>query len=126
MIAVTDGDTYNYSVELLEAKFPLLVRRYAYNVEAGVGAGQYRGGFGLVREYISKAMTSLCTPAMAEPRPGRGASTAEPAGSLNGIEVVRGDARRELTPAAALFAATRRSRCRPHRGRRRLGRASSA
>ena len=49
---MTDGDTYNYSVELLEAKFPLLVSRYAYNVEAGVGAGQYRGGFGLVREYI--------------------------------------------------------------------------
>ena len=51
MIAVTDGDTYNYSVELLEAKFPLLIRRYQYNTAAGVGAGRHRGGFGLVREY---------------------------------------------------------------------------
>jgi hypothetical protein len=29
MIAVTDGDTYNYSIELLEAKFPLLIRRHS-------------------------------------------------------------------------------------------------
>lgn len=51
VIALTDGDTYNYSVELIEAKFPLHVRRYALNVEGGAGAGQWRGGFGVVREY---------------------------------------------------------------------------
>jgi N-methylhydantoinase B len=51
LIALTDGDTFNYSVELIEAKFPLLVRRYALNVAAGVGAGRHRGGYGLVREY---------------------------------------------------------------------------
>lgn len=51
LIALTDGDTYNYSVELIEAKFPLLVRRYGFNVEGGVGAGQWRGGFGVEREY---------------------------------------------------------------------------
>jgi N-methylhydantoinase B len=51
LIATTDGDTYNYSIELLEAKFPLLVHRYALNVENGTGAGERRGGFGAVREY---------------------------------------------------------------------------
>lgn len=51
LIALTDGDTYNYSIELLEAKFPLLVRRYSLNTDGGVGAGRYRGGYGLVREY---------------------------------------------------------------------------
>ena len=51
LIALTDGDTYNHSVELLEAKLPLLIRRYGFNVEGGVGAGRRRGGFGLVREY---------------------------------------------------------------------------
>ncbi len=51
LIAVTDGDTYNYSLELLEAKFPLRVHRYGLNVEEGSGAGRYRGGFGTVREY---------------------------------------------------------------------------
>ena len=43
--------SYNYSVELLEAKFPIRCNRYAMNVEAGTGKGRYRGGFGVVREY---------------------------------------------------------------------------
>jgi len=51
IIALTDGDTYNYSVEVIEAKFPLRVRRYTLNTEGGVGAGEHRGGYGLVREY---------------------------------------------------------------------------
>ena len=51
LIGTADGDTYNYSVELLEAKFPIRCNRYAMNVEAGTGKGRYRGGFGVVREY---------------------------------------------------------------------------
>ena len=51
LVGTSDGDTYNYSIELLEAKFPIRCNRYAMNVEAGVGKGRYRGGFGLVREY---------------------------------------------------------------------------
>ncbi|MZR29836.1 hydantoinase B/oxoprolinase family protein [Sneathiella litorea] len=51
LIALTDGDTYNYSIELLEAKFPLRVKKYCLNTEGGAGAGRQRGGFGLIREY---------------------------------------------------------------------------
>lgn len=51
IIALTDGDTYNYSIEVIEARFPLRVRRYGFNVEGGVGAGRRRGGYGVVREY---------------------------------------------------------------------------
>ena len=51
LIATTDGDTYNFPVEVVETRFPLLVERYALNPEAGGGEGRYRGGFGLVREY---------------------------------------------------------------------------
>jgi len=51
LIATTDGDTYNYPVELLEEKFPLLVERYSLNQRDGGGAGQWRGGRGLIREY---------------------------------------------------------------------------
>jgi N-methylhydantoinase B len=51
LIAVTDGDTYNYSIELLEAKLPLLVLRYGFNTEGGAGAGRQRGGYGLSRDY---------------------------------------------------------------------------
>ncbi|NLR98211.1 hydantoinase B/oxoprolinase family protein [Rhizobium sp. P38BS-XIX] len=51
VIALTDGDTYNYSVEVIEARFPLLVRRYQLNTEGGSGAGRRRGGFGVIRDY---------------------------------------------------------------------------
>jgi N-methylhydantoinase B len=51
LIATTDGDTYNFPVEVVESRFPVLVERYALNVGAGGGAGRHRGGFGVVREY---------------------------------------------------------------------------
>ncbi|MFN8457209.1 MAG: hydantoinase B/oxoprolinase family protein [Anaerolineae bacterium] len=39
------------AVELLEEKFPLLVERYSLNEGDSGGAGQWRGGLGLIREY---------------------------------------------------------------------------
>lgn len=96
MIAVTDGDTYNYSVELLEAKFPLLIRRYGYNVEAGVGAGRQRGGFGLVREYeIESDDVALHASFGRTATPPWGVGGGGD-GSLNGIDVVRGGAQLRL------------------------------
>ncbi len=51
LIATTDGDTYNFPVEVVESRYPVIVERYALNVEAGGGAGRHRGGFGVVRSY---------------------------------------------------------------------------
>ena len=51
LIGVSDGDTYNTSIELCEAKYPVRVQRYALNTDDGTGAGRYRGGFGVVRDY---------------------------------------------------------------------------
>ena len=51
LIATTDGDTYNYSVELFEAKYPIRIRQYTLNTSDGSGVGHYRGGFGVIREY---------------------------------------------------------------------------
>ncbi len=97
MIAITDGDTYNTSVELLEAKFPVLILRYDYNVAAGVGAGRHRGGFGLVREYEIE-----CDDAVLYASFGRNATRPWGAdgggvGSLNGIEILRDGNRIPLT-----------------------------
>ncbi len=63
LIALTDGDTYNYSVEVIEARFPLLVRRYALNVEGGAGAGRRRGGFGVIRDYeiVGDGASAYCS-----------------------------------------------------------------
>jgi N-methylhydantoinase B len=57
LIATTDGDTYNFPVEVVESRFPVLVERYALNVEAGGGAGRHRGGFGVVRSYRIRGAT---------------------------------------------------------------------
>jgi N-methylhydantoinase B len=51
LIATTDGDTYNFPVEVVESRFPVLVERYELNAAAGGGAGRSRGGLGVVREY---------------------------------------------------------------------------
>lgn len=49
LVPIGDGDTCSIPVEVLEATFPVLVHQYALNTEETGGAGQYRGGYGLVR-----------------------------------------------------------------------------
>jgi N-methylhydantoinase B len=44
------GDLKNISAEVEEAKYPLRVTRRALEVDSG-GAGQYRGGLALIKEY---------------------------------------------------------------------------
>ncbi len=51
LIATTDGDTYNFPVEVVETRYPVLMERYELDTESGGGAGMNRGGLGCVREY---------------------------------------------------------------------------
>ena len=46
-----DGETLNMSSEVIEARYPIRVQQYALNTEAGAGAGKFRGGFGVVKDY---------------------------------------------------------------------------
>jgi N-methylhydantoinase B len=48
---VGDGETLTMSNEVIEARYPIRVEQYALNVEVGVGAGKYRGGFGVIKDY---------------------------------------------------------------------------
>ena len=77
--AITNGDTFNYSIELLEAKFPLRVHQYALNVAGGVGAGRHRGGFGSIREYEILSPTATLSASF-------GRSIERPWGLLGGME----------------------------------------
>ncbi|WP_371171650.1 hydantoinase B/oxoprolinase family protein [Aliiroseovarius sp. 2305UL8-7] len=88
VISLTDGDTYNYSVELLEAKFPFRVRRYDFNVEGGTGAGRYRGGYGVVREYEVQTDDTLLTGSFGRNATPPWAIDGGHTGSLNRFEVV--------------------------------------
>jgi len=50
LVAQGDGETYNIPVEVCEARYPILVEQYAFDITPH-GAGEYRGGRGLVRDY---------------------------------------------------------------------------
>jgi N-methylhydantoinase B len=47
---VTNGDTRNTPVEVIEAKAPLRVRTYKLRADSG-GAGEWRGGLGTIYEF---------------------------------------------------------------------------
>jgi N-methylhydantoinase B len=55
-IAINDGDTHNGPSEQVEAKYPLLVERYALRTDSG-GAGRYRGGLGT--EQVVQAINEI-------------------------------------------------------------------
>ena len=93
LIATTDGDTYNFPVEVVEARFPVLVERYELNVGAGGGAGKHRGGFGVVREYRvhgTRGAYGYGSLGGHERRPWALAGGRE--GTNNYLEYIRGDA----------------------------------
>jgi N-methylhydantoinase B len=50
LCAVTNGDTRNTPVEVIEAKAPLRVRRYTLRADSG-GEGEWRGGLGTIYEF---------------------------------------------------------------------------
>ena len=50
LIFMADGDTPNTPSEVLEARYPVLCERYEFLPETA-GAGTYRGGMGLVRDF---------------------------------------------------------------------------
>jgi N-methylhydantoinase B len=60
LVVVGDGETYVMPAEICETRYPLLLEKYEFNTglsgaySAGVrtmGAGAFRGGFGLIRDY---------------------------------------------------------------------------
>jgi N-methylhydantoinase B len=55
-VALNDGDTHNSPSELVEAKFPLVIERYALIPDSG-GAGRQRGGLGVER--VVRARTDI-------------------------------------------------------------------
>lgn len=50
LVCSGDGETYVLSIEVAETRYPFVVDQYALNVADG-GHGQWRGGFGLIKDY---------------------------------------------------------------------------
>jgi N-methylhydantoinase B len=87
LVVVGDGETYVMPVEVCEGRYPLLVDRFTFNA-APAGAGQYRGGFGLVRDYKILCETAELTTTFGRHRypPWGGAGSEE--GSPNGVAII--------------------------------------
>lgn len=97
LIATTDGDTYNYPIELLESKFPLLVERYSLNENDNGGAGEWRGGLGLIREYRLLNSTGFLHASMGRNQIKPWGMNNGTPGSNNYVELIRGQ---EIRPFA--------------------------
>ncbi len=59
-VCINDGDTHNSPNEQAEAKFPIVVERYAL-VENSGGGGRHRGGLGVVRDVRARSYITVNT-----------------------------------------------------------------
>jgi N-methylhydantoinase B len=60
LVCIGDGETYVIPVEVCETRYGVLVDQFALNIAEG-GAGRYRGGRGLVRDYRMTAEEGYVT-----------------------------------------------------------------
>jgi N-methylhydantoinase B len=51
LVCSGDGETYIMSNEVIEVRHPIIVEQYSLNLGDGCGKGEFRGGFGLVKDY---------------------------------------------------------------------------
>jgi len=94
-MCAASGETYNGSVEVSEARYGVMVRRYHLRADDYAGTGEYRGGKGIVKEFevlLEDAwLTSTHTRGTTRPWGMRGG---EP-GSSNHISVIRPSGRQD-------------------------------
>ena len=60
LVSIGDGETFMIPVEVAEMKYGVVVDQYAFNV-TGAGAGRWRGGEGIVRDYRLTAEVGTVT-----------------------------------------------------------------
>jgi N-methylhydantoinase B len=85
-----NGETYNVPTELFESRYGLKVEQYAFHNDDG-GAGERRGGKGVVLDYRVTADEVFVTYATSRSRvPPWGLKGGQP-GSLNSLKVIKAD-----------------------------------
>ena len=94
VIDLTNGQFRNFSVELLEARYPAVIEEYGYRQGSG-GPGRHRGGRGIVRRYrlLEPALFYLWMDRVHTPPWGLCGGHAAAAGfarldTANGVEIV--------------------------------------
>jgi N-methylhydantoinase B len=88
LVPVGDGETYIMPVEVCEGRYPILVERYAFDAQEA-GAGRFRGGFGLTRDYRILNNNATLTTTFGRHRYPPWGAEGGMKGSVNGVEVIR-------------------------------------
>lgn len=88
LVVAGDGETYIVPVEVCEQRFPLLVDQYRFNTEPA-GCGQFRGGFGLVRDYRVLSERAELTATFGRHRFPPWGYAGGGQGSVNAVEIYR-------------------------------------
>lgn len=92
---VGDGETYNIPVEVTETRYGVLVEQYAFHNEHG-GAGEYRGGKGVVLDYRIVSDEAFLTATFGRHKFLPWGMAGGQDGSRNYIKVIRRDGREEV------------------------------
>jgi N-methylhydantoinase B len=85
-----NGETYNIPIELFESRYGLKVEQYAFHNDDG-GAGEFRGGKGLVLDYRVTSDEAFLTYATSRSERPPWAMRGGLPGSLNSVKVFRHD-----------------------------------
>jgi len=88
LVVVGDGETYIMPAEICEVRYPILVEQYTFNIQPK-GAGKFRGGFGLVREYRILCPAALLTTTFGRHKYLPWGANGGMDGSANGVAVIR-------------------------------------
>lgn len=87
---VGDGETFVIPAEIAESRYPVRLRRYEFHQEGG-GAGRWRGGNGVVREFEVLCEEALVTATLGRHRFAPWGLEGGAEGSTNRIEIVDAD-----------------------------------
>ena len=94
MFCALHGDTFNCPAEVAETRYGVTVAQMALNDEDG-GAGQFRGGKGIVIDYTIRNDNSFLTCAYTRSKVAPWALKGGESGTHNRIEIIRTDGRSE-------------------------------
>jgi N-methylhydantoinase B len=97
---VGDGETYNIPVEITETRYGVLVDQYAFHNEYG-GAGEHRGGNGVVLDYRIVADEAQVTGTFGRHKFAPWGEYGGQKGSRNYIKILREDGQEEVYGKAA-------------------------
>lgn len=89
LVAICDGETFNVPVEVCEFRYPVRVDQYAFNPK--VGAGEYIGGHGLIRDYRVLNSTAELTTMASRHKHAPWGFAGGCDGSINDVQVLRAD-----------------------------------